>query len=372
MSSHFDIWDTLYGAWLSGETSALATVVRTRGSAPRPTGSVMLLTPEGRVMGSVSGGCVEGDVVERARETILTGIRQQATYGIGDDDAVALGLTCGGTLDVLVEPVDVRSFPELAEVVETVRAGTPVAVATVLNHPRSQAVGAHVIVRADGYHSSSYPLDAATDFVDDARNLMHRGESGLLTDELTNMRVLVRSFVPQPRMLLFGAGDFAAALASIGRAMDYRVTVCDARPLFATADRFPDADDVVVAWPDEYLTREATAGRVDPRTVIVSFSHDAKFDLPLLETALQLDVAFVGALGSRATRERRVEALRESGVPDDALARLSSPVGLDLGGHSPAETAISIAAEIIAVRYGGRGERLSHRDGPVHLLPHAV
>lgn len=366
MTGHDDVWNTLYEAWSSGETSGLATLVRTFGSTPRPTGSSMLLTSEGRIVGSISGGCVEGDVLERARETILDGTPQQATYGISDDDAFAVGLTCGGTLEVFVEPVNMHTFPELAEVIGSMRAGIPVAVATVLDHPRPEAVGAHVVVRADGRYSSLHPLDAPPGLVDDARELLRTGDSGLLAYDTEGVRIFVRPLVPPPRMLLFGAGGFAAALATVGRTMEYRVTVCDARPLFTTADRFPDADEVVVARPDAYLAQEAAAGRVDTRTVIVSFSHDTKFDIPLLKTALRLDAAYVGAMGSRRTHLRRTQALNEAGVPALALARLSSPIGLDLGGRSPAETAISIAAEIIAARYGGRGEPLSHRAGPVH------
>ncbi|MFI8219920.1 XdhC family protein [Streptomyces sp. NPDC085932] len=368
MTGHNDVWDALYEVWSSGETSGLATVVRTFGSAPRPVGSSMLVTAEGRVVGSVSGGCVEADVLERAREAVLNGRPQRATYGISDDDAFGVGLTCGGTLEVFVEPTDTRTFPELAEVIESARAGIPVAVATVLDHPRPEAVGVHVVVRADGHYGSLHPSDAPLGLMDGARELLRRGDSGVLAYDAEDVRVFVRPLVPPPRMLLFGAGDFAAALAAIGRTMDYRVTVCDARPLFTTADRFPDADDVVVARPDQYLAREAAAGRVDTRTVIVSFSHDPKFDIPLLKTALGLDVAYVGAMGSWRTHAHRAQALREAGVNAHALTRLFSPVGLDLGGRSPAETAVSIAAEIIATRYGGRGEPLSHRAGPVHTV----
>ncbi|WP_455770402.1 XdhC family protein [Streptomyces griseoaurantiacus] len=188
----------------------------------------------------------------------------------------------------------------------------------------------------------------------------------MLVYDAETVWVFVRPLVPPPRMVLFGAGDFAAALAAIGRTMDYRVTVCDVRPMFTTADRFPDADEVVAARPDQYLAREAASGRVDTWTVIVSFSHDPKFDIPLLETALKLDVAYVGAMGSRRTHMHRAQTLCEAGVRAHALTRLFSPVGLDLGGRSPAETAVSIAADIIATRYGGRGEPLSHRASPVH------
>jgi xanthine dehydrogenase accessory factor len=368
VTGHDGVWDALYEAWSSGERSGLATVVRTFGSAPRPAGSAMALTPQGRVVGSVSGGCVESDVLERAREAIENGAPQQASYGISDDDAFAVGLTCGGTLEIFVEPVDLRTFPELAKVMVSVRAGTPIAVATVLDHPRPEAVGTHVALRAHDHYGSLRPPHTPPDLMDDARALLRDGDSALLSYDTEGIRVFVRSLTPPPRMLLFGAGDFAAALTSIGRTLGYRVTVCDARQVFTTADRFPDADEVVVARPDEYLAEEAAAGRVDARSVIVSFSHDPKFDIPLLETALGLDVEYVGALGSRRTHQRRTAALREAGVTSPALARLSSPVGLDLGGRSAAETAVSIAAEIIATRHGGRGVRLSDRGGPVHAV----
>ncbi|MFE6286404.1 XdhC family protein [Streptomyces sp. NPDC057877] len=368
MTGDDGVWKALYEAWAAGETSGLATVVRTFGSAPRPTGSGMVLTPQGRVVGSVSGGCVEGDVLERAREAVLNGTRQQVSYGVGDDDALAVGLTCGGTLEIFVEPVGVHTFPELAEVMESMRSGVPVAIATVLSHPSPEAVGTHVVLRAHEPYGSPRPLNTPQDLLDRARALLRSGESGLLRYDAEGVHVFVRSLTPPPRMLLFGAGDFAAALTSIGRTLGYRVTVCDARQVFTTADRFPDADEVVVARPDDYLAEEAAAGRVDARSVIVSFSHDPKFDIPLLETALALDVEYVGALGSRRTHQRRSAALRRAGVTPGALARLSSPVGLDLGGRSPAETAVSIAAEIVAHRHGGRGVRLSDRDGPVHAL----
>src|SRR3982751_4908614 len=165
------------------------------------------------------------------------------------------------------------------------------------------------------------------------------------------MRVFVASYAPKPRMLVFGAIDFAAAVARLGSFLGYRVTVCDARPVFATRSRFPQADEVVVEWPHRYLAAEAEAGRVDGRTVLAVLTHDPKFDVPLLEVALRLDVAYVGAMGSRRTHRERLERLREAGLTDEDLGRLSSPVGLDLGGRTPEKTAVSIAAEIIAARW---------------------
>jgi xanthine dehydrogenase accessory factor len=203
--------------------------------------------------------------------------------------------------------------------------------------------------------------------------MLDHGTTGLLTygpdgeRRGEGMRVFVSSFAPKPRMLVFGAIDFAAAVARVGTFLGYRVTVCDARPVFATATRFPDAHEVIVRWPHEYLREEVEAGRVDPRTVICVLTHDPKFDVPVLEIALRLpEVAYIGAMGSRRTHEDRLDRLREAGLTDAELTRMSSPIGLDLGARTPEETAISIAAEIIMDRWGGRGERLTELAGPIH------
>jgi xanthine dehydrogenase accessory factor len=177
--------------------------------------------------------------------------------------------------------------------------------------------------------------------------------------------LFVASYAPPPRMIVFGAIDFAAAVARLGAYLGFRVTVCDARPVFATPRRFPDSE-VVVDWPHRYLTRELEAGRVDPRTVVCVLTHDPKFDVPVLEVALAHEFAFVGAMGSRRTHSDRLARLREAGVPAEHLARLSSPIGLDLGARTPEETAVSIAAEIIARRWGGGGLPLSALDARIH------
>ena len=182
------------------------------------------------------------------------------------------------------------------------------------------------------------------------------------------MRVFVSSYAPKPRMIVFGAIDFAAAVARMGTFLGYQVTVCDARPVFATTSRFPGADEVVVQWPHRYLTGEAEGGRIDERTVLAVLTHDPKFDVPLLEVALRLPVAYVGAMGSRRTHEDRLARLREVGVAEGDLDRLSSPIGLDLGARTPEETAVSIAAEIIQLRWGGQGRRLADVGGPIHHL----
>jgi xanthine dehydrogenase accessory factor len=194
--------------------------------------------------------------------------------------------------------------------------------------------------------------------------VLHYGPDGQRRGE--GMTVFVNSFEPPPRMLVFGAIDFAAAMARMGSYLGYHVTVCDARPVFATASRFPDAEEVVVDWPHRYLTAQAEAGRVDRRTVIAVLTHDPKFDVPLLEVALGLDVGYVGAMGSRRTHDDRLKRLQEAGMSDTDLEKLSSPIGLDLGARTPEETAVSIAAEIIALRWGGGGQRLASLQGRIH------
>jgi len=256
-----------------------------------------------------------------------------------------------------------------------VAAGRPVAVATVVEHPDPARVGRRVVVRPDGGDVSgsigSPRADAAV--TDDALGLLASGHDQTLTygpdgeRRGEGMRVFVWSFAPAPRMLVFGAIDFAAAVARMGGFLGYRVTVCDARPVFATGSRFPSADEVVVKWPHRYLREEIAAGRIDRRTVLCVLTHDPKFDVPLLEVALhEADVAYVGAMGSRRTHDDRLARLKEAGLSDDELGRLSSPIGLDLGARTPEETAVSIAAEIIALRWGGRGERLAATQGRIH------
>jgi xanthine dehydrogenase accessory factor len=363
--------------WRDGASVGVGTVVATWRSAPRQPGASMLVGPEGEAVGSVSGGCVEGAVYELAQEVAESGTPALQRYGVSDEDAYAVGLTCGGILDVWVETVSRETFPELGDVAADIEAGRPVAVATVVEHPDPARLGRRLIVRAEEDLSDrsgslgSLRLDDAV--TDDARGLLASGHSETLTygpdgeRRGEGMRVFVDVHAPAPRMLVFGAIDFAAACARIGKFLGYTVTVCDARPVFATASRFPDADEVVVDWPHRYLEAEAEAGRIDRRTVLCVLTHDPKFDVPLLEVALRLpEVAYIGAMGSRRTHEDRLERLIEVGMTDAELARLSSPIGLDLGARTPEETAVSIAAEIIAVRWGGQGSRLADVEGPIH------
>ena len=365
--------------WRDGRTVGVGTVVATFRSAPRPPGASMLVGPSGEAVGSVSGGCVEGAVYDLAQSVVGSGDPVLQRYGVSDDDAFAVGLTCGGILDVYVEKVDQHTFPELGSIADDVEAGRPVAVASVVEHPDPAWVGRRLVVRPEDATDQpaligslgSDRADAAV--ADDTRGLLASGHSQTLTygpdgeRRGEGMRVFVWSFAPPPRMLVFGAIDFAAAVARMGNFLGYKVTVCDARPVFATNTRFPSADEVVVKWPHRYLADEVEAGRVDPRTVVCVLTHDPKFDVPLLEIALRIpQVAYVGAMGSRRTHEDRMARLKEAGLSDDELGRLASPIGLDLGARTPEETAVSIAAEIIAMRWGGGGERLAGTDGRIH------
>ncbi|ANZ36644.1 XshC-Cox1 family protein [Lentzea guizhouensis] len=357
----FDLADRV----ANGETVGVGTVVATFSSAPRPAGAAMLVTGDGQAIGSVSGGCVEGAVYDLAQ---TTGEPVLQRYGVSDDDAFAVGLTCGGIIDIYVEKINAETFPQLGEVVETVRAEEPVAIATVIEHP--DRIGQRMVVWPDrraGSLGSSRADDAVTD---DARGMLASGRSGVIQygpdgqRRGEGMSVFVNSFEPPPRMLVFGAIDFAAAMARLGAFLGYRVTVCDARPVFATRTRFPEADEVVVAWPHKYLRAEAP--KLDERTVIAVLTHDPKFDVPVLEIALRLKVGYVGAMGSRRTHEDRLQRLREAGVTESELSTLSSPIGLDLGARTPEETAVSIAAEIISLRWKGSGRRLVDLGEPIH------
>ena len=369
-----DVLPELLEWWKAGETVGVGTVVATFRSAPRPPGASMLVGPDGTAVGSVSGGCVEGAVYELAQDVVASKEPVLQRYGVSDDDAFAVGLTCGGILDVYVEEVSRETFPELEEVAADIEAGQPVALATVIEHPDPARLGRRLIIRPDTPSLGSLGSDRADDAVhDDALGLLAAGTNATLTygpdgeRRGEGMRVFVWSFAPKPRMLVFGAIDFAAAVARVGSFLGYRVTVCDARPVFATHSRFPDADEVVVDWPHRYLAAEADAGRIDPRTVMTVLTHDPKFDVPLLEVALRLpQVAYVGAMGSRRTHEDRLARLREAGLQESEIARLSSPIGLDLGARTPEETAVSIAAEIIAGRWGGSGQPLAVRHGRIH------
>jgi xanthine dehydrogenase accessory factor len=355
-----------------GREFAVATVVAVGGSAPRGPGAALAVDSEGRAVGSVSGGCVEGAVYDLCVQALEDGGTVVERFGYSDEDAFAVGLTCGGVIDVMVTP-----FGAGAPAREVVRSalsaaasGEPTALARVVRGPAG-LLGRAMSVRSDGsfegsYGSGSAELDRTA--AAEARAMLDAGRTGTrdLAEDGSHcpggLTLLVESSVPPPRMIVFGAIDFAAALVRAGKFLGYHVTVCDARPVFATRARFPEADELVVDWPHRYLRRTAT----DRRTVLCVLTHDARFDVPLLEQALRLPVAFVGAMGSRRTHADRDRKLREAGLTESELGRLRSPIGLDLGARTPEETALSIAAEIVAARRGGTGVPLTGSATPIH------
>ncbi|MGW1054871.1 XdhC family protein [Streptomyces sp. NPDC002521] len=356
--------------WIEeGREFAVATVVAVGGSAPRGPGAALAVDSAGTVIGSVSGGCVEGAVYDLCLEALRTGESVLERFGYSDEDAFAVGLTCGGTIEVLITPVAAEPAAALAAALSAAARNEPTALVRVARGP-AELLGRALLVRPDGTYEGGlggHP-DLDRTAAAEARALLEAGRTGTVNVSADGshcpggVTLLVESNVPPPRMIVFGAIDFASALARAGKFLGYHVTVCDARPVFATRDRFPDADEVVVDWPHRYLRRTGT----DARTVLCVLTHDAKFDVPLLKAALRRPAAFIGAMGSRRTHEDRERRLRSEGVTDAELARLRSPIGLDLGARTPEETALSIAAEIVAVRRGGTGVPLTGSNAPIH------
>ncbi|MEV6421010.1 XdhC/CoxI family protein [Streptomyces sp. NPDC051662] len=351
-----------------GRDFAVATVVAVGGSAPRGPGAALAVDRQGTAIGSVSGGCVEGAVYDLCVQALQDGRTVRERFGYSDEDAFAVGLTCGGVIEVLVTPVRADA-PVFRAAVSAARRGETAALARVAGGP-AELLGRALLVHPDGSYEGSLEGHPELDrtAAAEARALLDSGRTGTVEIAADGSRcpggvtLFVESRVPPPRMIVFGAVDFATALVRAGKFLGYHVTVCDARPVFATRVRFAEADELVVDWPHRYLRRTAT----DERTVLCVLTHDAKFDVPLLETALRLPVAFVGAMGSRRTHEDRDRRLRDVGLGERELARLRSPIGLDLGARTPEETALSIAAEIVAARRGGTGVPLTGSGTPIH------
>lgn len=363
-----DIAEELHRWCLRGEPFAVATVSAVGGSTPRGPGAALAVDATGTAVGSVSGGCVEGAVYELCTEVLAEGEPLVRRFGFSADDLFDVGLTCGGTVEVLIERIVPVERPEITAFLAAAARHERVALVRSVAG-QSAPPGRALLVPAGGPDQGAIGPAAFDRAVSDrARELLDAGvtRSLTVTQAGSTARLLVESSVPAPRMLLFGAVDVASALAELGSILEYRVTVCDARPVFATPGRFPGAAEVVVDWPHRYL---ATAD-VDARTVICVLTHDPKFDVPLLERALRLPVAYVGAMGSRRTHVDRLERLRAAGLDDTQLAQLRSPLGLDLGARSPQETALSVAAEIVSARHGGSGIPLTRTSGAIH--PDAV
>jgi xanthine dehydrogenase accessory factor len=305
-----DVLETLERWVGEGTRVATATVVKTERSAPREPGAVLAVSERGEVAGSVTGGCVEPAVYDEAREVLAGGPPRLVTYGIADEEAFEVGLPCGGTVHIFVDLAE-RDIVE--GIAAAVREERPVAL--------------EVRVAGERIGEKRLVLNGAVP------------ETGLASDEL-----FVSSFLPRPEMYVFGAVDHAAAVATVGRFLGYRVTVCDARAKFVTPERFPDVDDLVVEWPDRFLAQAP----VDERTVICVLTHDHKFDIPLLKVALETPAGYIGAMGARRTNAERAERLREEGVSEEALERIHAPIGLDIGSRTPEEVAVAVGGEIVA------------------------
>lgn len=395
------------GGWapaLAGQRFAVATIVAASGSVPRPVGTSMLVSESGAVLGSLSGGCVEGAVVGLALESMDDGGTRCETFGYSAADAFAAGLTCGGGLEVHIEPFvpaetdGDQSLQGLRRLASSAAAGPVAVIRRVDAHGRGLMVvpdpatfpvaGSAELSRLLGRDPSILGSPVLLAAAAQLEPLLRGGRTGLVhlapadgchtpssrgawghRPEITEepVTLLVETRLAPPRMLVFGANDFSGALLPAAKLLGYHVTLVDARPAFASQSRFSSADEVATDWPHRYLAAEAEAGRLDQRTVLCVLTHDPKFDIPLLETALALDVAYVGAMGSRRSHLQRVDDLLDAGVRPERIAQLHSPIGLDIGAVTPAEVAISVTAEVIAAR-NARASLGPLRDasGPIH------
>jgi xanthine dehydrogenase accessory factor len=341
-----DLWRT------RGDEVALATVVRTRRSAPRPLGSKFAVGSRGEMAGSVSGGCVEGAVVSEAQSVLAGGPPKLVFYGIANDEAWDVGLACGGEIWVWIERYEGWETP--AERAARV---------TVINGDHA---GSHAFVTEDGA-TGEVPEELADRILAAGEEAIsaERNQTILLDDDGL---IFAEALVPSPRVVIVGAVDTADALCRMTGALGWRTVVIDPRSAFATPERLPSADEIVVKWPEEgYDIVE-----LRPEDHVVVLTHDPKLDDPAISGALRRGVGYVGALGARRTQEKRRDRLRESGISDEQLARISGPVGLDIGAHTPEETAVSILGEIIAFRAGREGGRLRDSKGRIHVVDEAA
>jgi xanthine dehydrogenase accessory factor len=297
-----------------GEEIALATVVETWGSSPRPLGSKMLVTRSGKMAGSVSNGCIEGAVFEEAQKVLNSGTPKIAAFGVADDVAFEVGLACGGHIEVFIQPLG-RVHQQLM-----------------------------------GMLNRNQPATLRTNLVNGETELIEGSPPG---SELAHRDgdLFVEPLRRPAHLVIIGAIHIAIPLHRLARLMGYRVTVIDARAKFATAERFPEADELIVGWPDDGMSKLV----IDSSTYVVILTHDPKFDLPALRSVLKREPGYIGAIGSRKTNQNRFDALRKEGFTEEQLSQVHGPIGLDLGGRGAEETALGILAEITAVRFGGSG-----------------
>jgi xanthine dehydrogenase accessory factor len=349
-----------------GRRVVCATLVERIGSAPLDPGAQMLIDDRGDIEGSVTGGCVEAALVEEASRILAGGDARVVTYGVSDEEAAGVGLMCGGTVHVFVHELGEDTLPALDAVAAARDADRPVARAMLLEGERAGATISIVDDEVAGSLGVTELLDRSV--ARDARGQLDEGVSrtrryGAGGEVMgSDLAVYIQAFSSAPRMVIFGAIDYSAEMAKLAGDVGYAVTICDAREPFVSSPRFSRSAEVVVDWPDRYME-----GReLGPRDVVLVFTHDPKFDQPALLAALDSGAGYVGALGSRRTHRKRVERLRDAGLDDDSIASIHAPCGLDLGARTPSETAVSILAEVIAVRAERSGESLRETTGPIH------
>lgn len=348
-----------------GRPLAVATLVETEGSSPLAVGAMMLVDDADNIEGSVTGGCVEGALVGEAHEVLSGGAPRVRTYGITDELAGSVGLMCGGTVHVFIERIEGESREVLGSVLAAALEQRPASIATLLDGP--DAGSRLAVIDADSLGSLGLELLDQT-VARETRGMLEQGITGIRRYGRdgaamgSDLRVAVRSFSEPPRMIIFGASDFSVATATIAGALGYRVTIVDPREPFIRSNRFAQVAEIVVDWPDRYLSGQ----RLRERDVVLVFSHDPKLDEPALVAALDSGAGYVGALGSRRTQAQRAERLLEAGVPQQEIDRIAAPCGLDIGARTPPETAVSILGEVIAARSARAAEPLSRTEGPIH------
>ncbi|MGZ0712109.1 XdhC family protein (plasmid) [Coraliomargarita sp. W4R53] len=350
----FELAKDLLPLLRSGESVAVVMVTAVAHSAPRGVGSSMAVTASGVIIGSISGGCVESDAGMLALTALASGAGERATFGFSDESAHAAGLACGGSIEVLAYPLQADD-PATMAALEAAAAGRSVAVGVVV-----AGTSAGRVVAIDALGTVIDPASRA-----DLDEALRERQSRILTAAYAGADVLMLSAAPRPRLIILGGGEHSAALCRVAVSAGFDVTVCDVWDSLVTVDRFPAATQLVTDWPHEYLA-SLESDQIDERTAICVLTHDTRQDVPALRIALSMPVGFVGAMGARSTVDVRASMLRALGVTDVDLARLHSPLGLDLGGSSPDETAVSVLSEIIAARHGGSGTPLRERNGPLH------
>ena len=331
--------------WLqNGETIAIATVIQTWGSSPRQTGAKMAITASGKMTGSVSGGCVEGAVVEAGIEVLKNREPQLLHFGVADETAWEVGLACGGTIEVFVQPLEVERFQQLKAAVE---GEYPAAAVTIIRGPTGM-LGSSLVWSEKQVPQTSFTAEMESEMIEAAQSALSGGKPLRLQLPDEHVELFADVLLPSPMLVIVGGVHISIALAKMAKVLGYRTVIIDPRRAFGSTERFPHADQLIQAWPDEALNSLA----ISPNTAIAVLTHDPKLDDPALLAALPGLAYYVGALGSKTTQGKRRQRLLEAGLSETQVNRLHGPIGLDLGAHSPEEIALSILAEIVAARRG--------------------